>query len=142
MEIGNASLSFNLALLALRFRTRKPEDIPLSVEAGNEHRATVSFTFWLIQQNDGRFSPLWRNVSQALTKTSAAKPLSAAEKFNRVICVERRNERLHGSVVLVTKGQEIGSHPVPSLASEANLALQSEGCRIEPEVLWINPGSA
>jgi len=52
------------------------------VEAGDEHRTTVSLTPWLVVGKDGSVSLLRRDVSEPFAKAATTKFLGASEKLN------------------------------------------------------------
>ena len=84
-------LSFDDSLAAVCLGACIADDIPLAVEAGDEHRSTVSFASGLIQRDDRRLFPLGRRVSEAFTETAPAKLLGTAKILQGVICIEWGN---------------------------------------------------
>ena len=94
---------FRPGIRAVRLRAGIANKIPLAVEAGDEHRAIVMITAWLIVRKDGNLSPFRRHIAQAFTETTGAKLGGAAEELNRIVCAERSDRGRHRPEVFIAQ---------------------------------------
>ena len=98
------------ALGAIGFGAGVGHVIALAVEADDEHGASVAIAVGLVGGEDGRVSALGRGVADALAEAAMAKLVGTAKKFDGIVGVVGSEYGLHGSVVLVAKGQNVRPH--------------------------------
>lgn len=79
---GHARLSLQRSLSTPWFRTHIPQNIPLPVQAGDEHGPPVFFATRLAIGNNGRLILDRGYVAQGLAETTVAELVSAAKKLN------------------------------------------------------------
>jgi len=84
--------------------------IVLAVKADDEHGASMALTDGLVGGEDRRVSALGCGVADSLAETAVAEFVGAAEIFDGIVGVVRSYSGLHGSVVLVAKGQKVRPH--------------------------------
>ena len=75
-------LSLQRGLATPRLGTYIPQNIPLPVQAGDEHGPPVLFATWLIIGNDRRFILDRGYVAQGLAETTVAELVGAAKELN------------------------------------------------------------
>ena len=114
--------------------TRITQNIVLPIQAGDEHRSPVLFAAGLVAGDDGRLVPAWSRVTQGFAETTLAELIGTAEKFDRVVDVERGKQEFHGSIVLVAQRQDVRPHG-PILASGAK-----QNPRTKPRVFGSSRG--
>lgn len=125
-----ACLSPGLNCLCAGFWTTRlgagiSNQVPLPVQAGNEHGPAVVIAAWLVGRDIRRFSPFWCDISQALAEAAAAKLRCAPEEFNRIICTEGGGRRLHCAVMFIAQRENVGPHRL-SLASQRQLSRAAQ----------------
>jgi hypothetical protein len=64
----------------------------------------------LVGSEDRSIASFGSRVPSSLAKTAMTEFVGAPEKFNRVVSIIGRERRLHGAIVLVTKGQDVCPH--------------------------------
>jgi hypothetical protein len=101
---------------ATRFRTSVPNQVPLSVETGNEHWSAVVIASRLVGRDAGRLAPFRGHIPQSFTKTAPAEFGSATEELNGVVCAVRCARRFHRAKVFVAQRENVRPHR-SSLAS-------------------------
>jgi hypothetical protein len=101
---------------ATRFRTSVPNQVPLPVETGNEHRSAVVIASRLVGRDAGRLAPFRGYIPQSFTKTAPAEFGSATEELNGVVCAVRCARRFHRAKVFVAQRENVRPHR-SSLAS-------------------------
>ena len=84
--------------------------VALAVETDDEHGAPVALADGLVRGEDGRISALRCGVADALAEAAMAELVGAAEELDGEIGAVGSQSRLHGAVMLVAKGKEIGPH--------------------------------
>jgi hypothetical protein len=84
--------------------------IALAINADDEHGTTVTVAFGLVGSESGGSSALRRRVADALAEAAMAKFVGAAEEFNGKIGAVGSESRLHGAVMLIAKGKNVGPH--------------------------------
>lgn len=110
MVIAETLLCANDTLGAIWFRTRVGQVIALAIDADDEHGTTVTVAFGLVGSENGRRATLRRGVADALAETAMAELVSAAEELDGEIRAVGSESRLHGAVMLVAKGENVGPH--------------------------------
>jgi len=84
--------------------------IALAVDADDEHRTAVSVASRLAWCESRWGAAARCRVTDALAKAAWAEFFGASEKFNGEIGIVGGESGLHGAVMLVTKGKNIGPH--------------------------------
>lgn len=84
--------------------------IALTIDADDEHGTTVTVASRLVGSENGRSSALRRGVADALAEAAMAELVGAAEEFDGEIGAVGGESRLHGAVMLVAKGKNVGPH--------------------------------
>jgi hypothetical protein len=84
--------------------------IALAIDADDEHGTAMTVAPGLIGREYGRSSALRSGVTNALTEAAMAELVSAAEEFDGEIGAVGSEIWLHGAVVLVAKGKNVGPH--------------------------------
>lgn len=94
---------FRPGIRAVRLRASVANEVPLPIEAGDEHGPIVVIAAGLVVRKHWRLSPLRRHVTQALTKATIAKLGGAAEELNRIVCAERGDRGRHRPEVFIAQ---------------------------------------
>jgi len=84
--------------------------VALSVEADDEHGASVAVANGLAGGEDRRFAVFGGDVADALSEAAVAEPVGAAEEIDGIGGAIGRQSQFHGAVMLVAEGQEIRPH--------------------------------
>jgi hypothetical protein len=82
------------------------------------------FTNRLVRRNDGSLVPPGRHVAERFIEATLTELIGAAKKLNRIVHVERSQQELHGSIMLVAQRQDVSPHG-PILASQAKQNRQT-----------------
>lgn len=102
-------------LMTMGFGAGKTDQVPLAVQAGNEHGPVVVIAVRLIGRHQRWFPPFRCHITEALAKTAFTELLSTAEELDRVVGTEGRRGGLHRAKMLVAQRQDVSPHR-PSLA--------------------------
>ena len=100
---------------ATLFWTHISQQIPLPVEAGDEHGAAMFVATRLVVRDKRSLITLGRGVSQRFAEATLAELFGATEELDRIIHIERCKQEFHGAVVLVAQRQDVDPH-APILA--------------------------
>jgi hypothetical protein len=80
--VGHTALSLQRGFSTPWLRTHIPQNIPLPVEAGDEHGPAVLFATGLVIGNNGRLIFDWGYVAQGLAETTVAELIGTTKKLN------------------------------------------------------------
>jgi len=98
------------AFWAIRFRAGISDAVALTIEADDEHGASVPVTTGLSGREDGWFAAFGCDVADALPEAAVAESVGAAEEVDGVVSVVGSQSKLHGAVMLVAEGQDVRPH--------------------------------
>jgi hypothetical protein len=107
---SRSAVSADDAFWAIRLRTGIGDAVALTVEADDEHGASVAVAGGLTGREDRRFAAPGGHVANALSEATMAEFVGAAEEINGVFGAVGRESQFHGAVVLVAEGQDVRPH--------------------------------
>jgi hypothetical protein len=84
--------------------------IALPVEANDKHWTPVTVTIRLIWSDDRRIPSFRCGVAHTLPKTTMAKFIGAAKKFDEIVRAIGSEGRFHGAEMLIAKGEKVRPH--------------------------------
>jgi hypothetical protein len=118
-------LSLERNLSTCRLGTDVGEDVPLTVQTGDEHGTSMLFANWLAWRNNRRLVPLWSHVAQGFAEATLTEFIGAAKKFNRIVDAEWSQQELHRPIMLVAQREDVSPH-APRIASAAKQNLRRQ----------------
>jgi hypothetical protein len=98
------------AFWAIRLGAGIGDAVALTVEADDEHGASVAVASGLTGREDRRFAASGSHVANALSEATMAEFVGAAKEGDGVVGVVGRESQFHGAVVLVAEGQDVRPH--------------------------------
>jgi len=102
----------------------------LPVEAGDKHGPAMLFAARLVAGDKGRLISSRSGIAHGFAEAALAELVGAAEKFDRIVDVERGKQEFHRPIVLVAQRQDVRPHgPILASAAKQNPRTPPAGIR-------------